>query len=112
MPDKPEPALEPLQMERLLSGDRPSIITLGAHGAHALRQHKLAVFAVDVVGRVHMLPPSAVKLLAPPRVQDSELDEMTEDEAIDIMASQSDPEEAILKYLTERKGRESNGSSL
>lgn len=112
MPDSPTPAREPLQLERLVSGDKPSIIALGAYGAQALRQNKLAVFAVDVLGRVHILPPSAVKVLALPRVPDHELDELTEGDAIDIMASQSDAEEVILKYLAERKGRESNGGSL
>ena len=112
MPDSPSPTKEPLNMDRLLSGDKPSIITLGAFGAQALRQHKIAVFALDVLGRVHILPPTAVHVLAPPRVPDHELDEMTEGEAIDIMSSQSDPEEVILKYLAERKGRETDGGSL
>jgi hypothetical protein len=95
-----------LQLEKLASGDRPSIIALGIAGAESLKQTKMAVFMVDVLGRVHVMPPTAVQVTLPARVLESELDAMDEERSLDVMLAQGDDEEAILAYLRGRRGRE------
>lgn len=91
-----------LTVDRLVSGDRPSVFFLGMVGAHAIRKDQMAVFMVDVLGRVHLMPPSAVRVLAKPRVKEEELTALTEDEAIQVLIKQGDSEEEILKYLARR----------
>jgi hypothetical protein len=63
------------------------------------------VFAVDVLGQVQILHPSAIQLLVKPRIKDEELDKMDETNAIQVMLAQSDSEEAIRTYLHNRAGR-------
>ena len=92
-----------LRFERLTSGDRPSILALGVYGAESLKKTKMAVFMVDVLGRVQILPPSAVQVLAPAKVKESELDSLSEDEAIAVMTAQQDSDDTIIAYLTRRK---------
>jgi hypothetical protein len=88
--------------DRLVSGDRPSILTLGVTGAESIRRTRMAVFVVDVLGRVHLLKPEAVQILTPPRLLDRELDELPEDDAIRLMSQQGDSEDVILAYLRQR----------
>ena len=94
-----------LRYEKLVSGDRPSILALGVYGAESIRKSKQAFFVVDVLGRVQILPPSAVQVLAPPKVRESDLDQLSEDQAIAVMTAQEDSEDAIITYLAGRKAR-------
>lgn len=102
MADKTE---QELRYERLVSGDRPSILALGVYGAESIKKTRQAVFVVDVLGRVQILPPSAVQILTPAKVKESELDELSEDQAIAVMTAQGDNEDAIIAYLSGRKAR-------
>ena len=103
--ESPEKVDRELTVDRLVTGDRPSIFFMGMVGAHAIRKDSMAVFMVDVLGRVHLMPPTAVKVLASPRVTEQELDALTEDEAIAVLVKQGDSEEEILKYLARRGPR-------
>jgi hypothetical protein len=99
-----------LTLERLSSGDRPSIIALGVSGAESLKLSGMAIFVVDVLGRVQILPPSAVTVLRKPKIPDEELDQMDEDRVLDILVAQGESDEFIVKYLMERKGRVKGGN--
>lgn len=103
---------ESLMAERLVSGDQPSVIAAGIYVAASIRQMGMAVLMVDALGRVHTMPPEAVKVLAPPRIQDDELDLMDEDTAIEVMVKQEDQEDQILNYLQRRKERANGDSSM
>lgn len=96
---------EALLLDKLVSGDRPSVYTLGMVGTHSLKASGLFVAQVDVLGRVHVLPPSAVQILTPARVSEEELDEMAEDDAIRTLAAQGEDEARIVSYLQEREDR-------
>ena len=91
-----------LTVDGLVSGDRPSVFFLGMVGAHAIRKDQMAVFMVDVLGRVHLMPPSAIRIVDRPRVKEEELNALATDEAIQILVQQGDSEEEILKYLARR----------
>ena len=95
-----------LRIEKLTSGDRPSVLALGVFGAEALKKTKLAVFMVDVLGRVHLVPPSAIQVLQKPLVSQQELDAFDEETAIKVLLAQESSEEEIMKYLRGRKTRE------
>lgn len=94
-----------LRVESLFSGDRPSIYALGIFGAESLKRAKMAVFMIDVLGRVVIMPPDAVKILRSPRVADVELDGMSEEDAINLMLEQGDEEAVVVGYLKGRKAR-------
>jgi hypothetical protein len=100
-----------LRLEILETGDRPSILALGLWGSQSLKRARMAVFAVDVLGRVQLMPPDAVRLLRSPRVEDELLDKLSVEEAINVMVKQEDPEDLILEYLTKRKSREAQDGS-
>jgi hypothetical protein len=95
-----------LTFDKLASGDRPSILALGVSGAESLKKTRIAVFAVDVLGRIQLLPPAAVQLLVPPRVKDDELDAMEEGRAIEVMLAQGDGEDVVITYLKARGAKE------
>ena len=97
--------------DQLVSGDRPSILTLGVTGAASIQRARMAVFVVDVLGRVHLLRPEDVKIINPPRVMDRELDGLSEDDAIRLMTMQGDTEDVILAYLQQRNRAEGVGGS-
>jgi hypothetical protein len=88
--------------DRLVSGDRPSILALGVYGAESLKRAKMAVFMVDVLGRVHIMPPHTVEVLVTPKVSRDELNKMSEDDAISVMTRQGDGDDLILDYLKAR----------
>lgn len=69
----------------------------------------MAVFMVDVLGRVHLMPPSSIQVIHKPRVTEEELDAFTEDEAIQILVQQGDSEEEILRYLARRGAQHKEG---
>jgi alpha-N-acetylglucosamine transferase len=101
-----------LKVEMLESGDRPSLFALGLWGAQSIRQSKMAVFMVDVLGRVQLMPVSAVQVIVKPRVDDDTLDTLTVEEAIHVMVAQDDTEQLILDYIKRRKTKEAaNGSA-
>lgn len=106
MPEDADERTESLHVEKLVSGDRPSIYALGVFGAHALRQFSVAVFMVDVLGHVHLMPPDAVSVAKMPRVSDEELDLMSEEAAINVMIKQEDAEATIISYLKRRSEKE------
>jgi len=96
------PQDQELTLDKLSAGDRPSILALGVAAAESLKQASLAVFMVDVLGRVQILPPTSVTVKVPARVKDAELDELTEDSAIHIMTAQGDGDDSIMEYLHRR----------
>jgi hypothetical protein len=96
---------ETLVVDKLTSGDQPSILMFGLVGAQSIRKTNMAVFMVDALGRVRIMPPSAVKVLIPPLIDDSELDALDEDEAIQIKVTEGQSSEEILEYLKKRNSR-------
>lgn len=92
-----------LTVDRLVSGDRPSIFFFGMVGAHAIRKDQIAVFMVDALGRVCLMPPESVKVLQKPVISDEELNALEEDDAIRLLVNQGDSEDSIIKYLSRRK---------
>ena len=98
-------AEEVLLADRLCTGDRPSILAAGMTVAQALRKTKVAVFMVDALGQVVLMPPESVQILASPILPDSDLDALGEDEAIALMVSEGRQEDGIMKYLAARHSR-------
>jgi hypothetical protein len=98
-------AEEVLLADPLCSGDRPSVLAAGMTLAHALRKGKVAVFMVDALGQVVLMPPDSVAVLRHPFVTDQDLDAMGEDEAIALMVSEERRDEDIVKYLAGRSSR-------
>jgi hypothetical protein len=95
-----------LLFDKLVSGDRPSILALGLYGAESIKQSRMAVFMVDVLGRIRLMPLSSVVVKSSPRIDDAELDSMTEDDALAVLIEQGDHDNVILKYLKGRTERE------
>jgi hypothetical protein len=98
-------AEEVLLSDRLCSGDRPSVVAAGMTLAHALRKGKVAVFMVDALGQVVLMPPASVQVLSPPLVTTQDLDALPEDEAIALMVQEERAEADILKYLSSRSSK-------
>jgi hypothetical protein len=97
---------EELSLDKLSSGDRPSLYALGFAASQALKQTKSAVLMVDALGRVRLMSSDSVKVLKPPRIEDDELNSLDEDQAIHLLSSQGDTEAMILEYLSRRKSVE------
>lgn len=97
---------EELTAEKLISGDRPSVYMFGLVGAQALRQSEVAVFMVDVLGRVQVMPPGAIQVLQRPRVSEEDLMSLAEDDAIRVMTAQGDSDEVIMEHLRSRNAVE------
>lgn len=97
---------EELSIDKLSSGDRSSLYALGMAASQALKQTSTAVLMVDILGRVRLMPPSSVRVLTPPRIEDEELHTLDEDQAIHLLSSQGDTEQMILEYLSRRKAIE------
>jgi len=98
--------------ETLTSGDHPACLAVGIYAAKSIRLTGAAIFMVDVLGRVRIMPKEAIQILARPRIEDSELDTMSEEVAIDTMVTQGDSEDTIVTYLKGRKGRMDGNSVL
>lgn len=105
-PMKLDEIQEDLSLDKLSSGDRPSIYVLGMAASQALKQTKTAVLMVDVLGRVRLMPPDSVRVLRVPRIEDIELNALDEDQAIHLLSLQGDTEAMILEYLSRRKSIE------
>jgi len=93
---------EEIVLDKLSSGDRPSIYAAGLAAAQSLKKTGMAVLMADVLGRVFLLPPEAVEIKTRPRVRDEELNLLPEDAAIQLLVRQGDEEESILQYLKRR----------
>ena len=100
---------ETLTVERLTTGDRPSIVMLGMVGAQSIRQTNMAVFMVDVLGRVRIMAPQAIKVLTPPKISDEELHMLSEEQAIQVKVAEGESEEEILEYLKRRNSQTVEG---
>ena len=96
---------EELTADKLLSGDRPSTYVFGLAGADSLRKTGIAIFMIDVLGQVRLMPPSSVKVLSRPRVEDEDLHALEEGQAINLLVAQGDTEDEILAYLIRRKSK-------
>lgn len=94
---------EDLTLAQVVSGDRPSIYALGLAVSQYLKQTSMAVLMVDVRGRVRLMPLESVKVLSSPKLSDEELNELSEEDAIECLVAQSDPEQTILEYMSRRK---------
>lgn len=106
------PEEEDLLLDKLASGDRPSVYAAGIVAAKALKECGVAVLISDVLGRVHLMPPQAVELKFRPRLTDEELNLLEEDAALVLLARQGDEEETILAYLKRRHAAEVRQASL
>lgn len=106
MEQKLDEIQEDLSLDKLSSGDRPSLYVLGMAASQALKQTKTAVLMVDVLGRVRLMPTDSVKILKMPRIEDDELNSLDEDQVIHLLNAQGDTEEMILEYLSRRKSIE------
>jgi hypothetical protein len=98
-------AEEQLVLDKLAAGDRPSIYIAGVVAAEALKKFGMAVLMTDVLGRVHLVPNAAVKVLKKPRLSEDELNDLEESEAINIMLKQEDTEDSVIAYLHRRTVR-------
>jgi len=99
-------AEEDLLLDKMASGDRPSLYAAGFAAAQSLKKTGIAVFMTDVLGRVYILPPDVIEVKRRPRLQNEELDSLQEDEAIQLLVRQGDDENSILQYLKRRSTRE------
>lgn len=97
---------EDLLLSRLAEGDKPSLYAAGIFASQALKVSGVAVLAVDALGRVHLLPPSAYELKQLPRLSDADLARFGESEAIQLLLKQGEDEPAIISYLRRRRDAE------
>lgn len=104
-----DPETEDLVLDKLVSGDRPSLYAAGMVAAQALKATGVAVLMTDVLGRVHLLPSAFVELKKKPRLSDDELAAFTEEEAISLLLKQGEDEESILRYMQRRSASREGG---
>lgn len=93
---------EDLVLDKLASGDRPSIYAAGFVVARSLRETGVAVFMTDVLGRVHLLPEDVIEVKRRPKVAEADLHAMPEEDALRILVLQNESEETIMEYLKRR----------
>jgi hypothetical protein len=93
---------ETLLVEKLVSGDRPSVLAAGMYAAAALKQDGMAVLMVDALGRVHLMPKASIEVVSVPKVDTSDLDNLEEDLVIEVLLRQGSEEEEIIEYLRKR----------
>ena len=98
-------AEEVLKVDRLCSGDRPSVMAAGMTVAQSLRKDKIAVFMVDVLGQVVLMPPNSVEIKGKPLLSEQDLDAVPEDESIALMVTEGRDEGAIMAYLSSRSAK-------
>ena len=103
-------AEEILLSHKLCSGDRPSVLAAGMTLAQALRKTKIAVFMVDALGQVVLMPPNSIQVLSKPLVTVEDLDALEEDEAIALMVTEGRLEESIMEYLSARSAKGLNNA--
>jgi hypothetical protein len=94
---------EVLTLDRLASGDRPSVFIAGMALGQALQKTKVAVFAINALGHVVLMPPGSIKVLSKPKVKDEELHSLSEDDALQVMLKEERSEAEIIEYLKKRE---------
>lgn len=94
-----------LSWEELTTGESTAIYTAGIAVSQALKKTRVVVIAVDALGRVKLMPPNAVRVLSPPRVDEDDLDALSENEAVAVLTRQGDSDEKIIEYLKARDVR-------
>lgn len=97
----------PILVDKLCSGDKISVLAIGMAVAHSVRLTGSAAIAVDALGRVCIVDTKTLNIQAP-RVQDTDLDLMTEDESISVMLKEGREERELLEYLIKRDTRKSD----
>lgn len=95
---------EELVVDKLCSGDRPSVYVAGMVVAQGLKVSKTITLGVDVLGRVVVVPHQNVTLKSPIYLSDEFLNELDEDMAIELMVKEDRKEDDIMSYLSRRKG--------
>jgi hypothetical protein len=103
---------EDLVLDKLVSGDRPSLYATGMVGAQSLKEAGIAVFMLDVLGRVHLVPPQFVEVKRRPRLRDEELHALDENDAMELLLKQEDSEDSILAYMARRAAAHSEKGGL
>lgn len=98
-------AEEVLLVDRLCSGDRPSVMAAGMTVARALGKDRIAVLMVDALGQVVLMRADSVEVKGKPLVTEQDLDAMPEDESIALMVGEGRSERAILEYLASRSAK-------
>lgn len=93
---------EDLLLDKLVTGDRPSVYAAGLVCARALKEVGVAVLMADVLGRVHLLPGEVIEIKRRPQIGDQELHQMSEDVALQVLVKQNETEETIMAYLKRR----------
>lgn len=93
---------EPLLVDRLCSGDRPSVLVAGMVVAEALRRGKIAVLMADSLGRVQVMPPDSIQVLRGPRLLDEDLHKLSEEGAIQTMVDEGRTDVEMTEYLRRR----------
>lgn len=91
-----------LRADKLCTGDRPSIIAAGMAVAHMIKEAGCCLMAVDAMGRVVVCPQSSFSLIAKPKVSESDLNGLSEEDAIGVMVREGRSDEEILSYLKTR----------
>lgn len=67
---------------------------------------------LDVLGRVHLVPPQFVEVLRKPRLSDDELNALDENEALGLLVKQGEDEESIIAYVRRRSEAQSQNGVL
>ena len=99
---------EDLVLDKLASGDRPSVYAAGIVAAKALQTAGVAVLMTDVLGRVHLVPAQFIEVKQRPKLQDEDLSSFSEDEALQLLVAQGESEDAVLQYLQRRAAARSD----
>lgn len=96
---------EELTLEKVSSGDRPSIYALGLATAQALKISSKAVVMLDALGRVCLMPEDSIQVLRGPKLTDEDLQQFQEEDAISLLVKQGSTDEEIMHYLARRNGK-------
>ena len=106
------PQEEDLVLDKLVSGDRPSLYAAGMVAAQALKDSGTAVFMLDVLGRVHLVPAQLVEVKRRPKLSDDELNSLDENEALGLLVKQGEDEDSIIAYVRRRAAAQSEKGVL
>ena len=112
MPEEQKtPSFEDLTVERLKVADGAILTKLGLYASHRLQKLGAVCLMVDVLGRIRVLKPEHFEVKERPRIEDSILHQLTEEQAIHVLKMQGDKEEIIVEYLKRRdaEGVEEHG---
>lgn len=98
-----ESQTQDLLVDRLCSGDRPSVYAAGMVVAQSLKTHGVSILVGDALGRVVVLSPAAVSITSPPRVPDSDLNSLSEEESLSVMVLEGRTDDEMVAYLRRRE---------